>query len=226
MFHPFHKLPPELRHMIWTYAVEEPRVIRARALFDDAALDRHPKFSPIHDACHEARRVFLESRGLALPEAPTAFCLGVAWHPGRDYVMYQMLAGPTTASRVGEGEGEGGETGWDAANIDKAVSTWRKSLPGRGSVRNIICDREDFNAGCCLHTSPLIFCPHAASMARVVLFAQFPRVQTMRLIDGGLSPTESRQPRTWLWDIQRISTGWIVYESLIEGLGGLELELS
>lgn len=93
-FQLFSKLPQELRRMIWDYAVEEPHVAHARGFFDRAALEWvkrrddadgggdtntptptpaypstvvSPRFPPVHDACREARRIFLKSPGLALP---------------------------------------------------------------------------------------------------------------------------------------------------------------
>ncbi|KAK8086491.1 hypothetical protein PG994_001465 [Apiospora phragmitis] len=87
-FHPFPRLPPELRRMIWDYAVEAPRLVHTRGFYDQdkaRATEIHfvPKFPPLHDACHEGGRAFLESPGLVSETTG----LGVARYPKRDFLI-------------------------------------------------------------------------------------------------------------------------------------------
>ncbi|KAK8134456.1 hypothetical protein PG984_006468 [Apiospora sp. TS-2023a] len=160
MFYPFPKLPPELRHMIWTCAVEEPHVVHVRGLFDRRALEGlkcrnpdggdtlalstfvYPKFPPVHNVCREARRVFLESPGLVLPGAPSATGLGVAWHPERDFVLYHSvgpramlarLAASATSCHAEEGDKSNAEAeNWkEALDMDRL---WESILAWRYSV--------------------------------------------------------------------------------------------
>ncbi|KAK8077944.1 hypothetical protein PG996_004114 [Apiospora saccharicola] len=219
MFHSFPKLPPELRHMIWTYAVEEPHVVHARGLFDRAVLEGlkrrnpdggdtpvaaspaimlstpvYPKFPPVHNVCREARRVFLESPGLVLPEAPSATELGVAWHPERDFVLYHSVGPRAMLARLAACRAEGGDKNnaeaesWketlDMNRLWKSIHAWQYSIPGRESVRNIMFDLWDFNDGYAGYysTRPFAFYICIGSVVSWDLHYQFPRADTMLLV--------------------------------------------
>ncbi|KAK8076900.1 hypothetical protein PG996_003070 [Apiospora saccharicola] len=92
-FHLFPSLPPELRRAIWDYVVEEPRVVETCGLRDPKTgregdrLYVFPKFPPIYNVCHEARKAFVESTGLVSENRG----LGVAWHPERDILKCSYI---------------------------------------------------------------------------------------------------------------------------------------
>ncbi|KAK8009532.1 hypothetical protein PG991_012083 [Apiospora marii] len=105
---------------------------------DENRLRVYPRFPPVHDVCHEARKAFLESPGLVSEETG----LGVAWHPERDILMCHDLV---DGYRAGRGR-------WQFSWWDVIGHEWmpvncnaRKNpeFPGRHDVRHL---RFDFGA--------------------------------------------------------------------------------
>ncbi|KAK8094765.1 hypothetical protein PG997_001450 [Apiospora hydei] len=166
-FHQFSKFPPEIRRQIWEYVVEEPHVVHIRGFqkgggklakddratqilhnggectywyeSDENKLNVVPKFPPVHDVCHEARKAFLESPGL-IPETAG---LGVAWHPERDIVMcHSMAADPISGGGLRW-------SWWDVIGIDttprRCQARPHHDLPDCLDVRHLRFDLDEFH---------------------------------------------------------------------------------
>ncbi|KAK8133569.1 hypothetical protein PG984_005581 [Apiospora sp. TS-2023a] len=95
-FHLFPSLPPELRRVIWDFVIQEPQVIKTCGFWDRETkrwiesgekLHVFPKFPPVYDVCHEARKAFVDSPGLVSENTG----LEVAWHPERDVLKCSCI---------------------------------------------------------------------------------------------------------------------------------------
>ncbi|KAK7920569.1 hypothetical protein PG985_008591 [Apiospora marii] len=200
-FHFFSKLPPELRRMIWDYAVAEPRVVHTKGFYDRATkrwksrgtrITVYPRFSPLHDTCHEARRAFLASPGL-VRETDTEKGFGVAWHPDRDFLMCH----DTSANKRRRFE-YGYIPWWDA--IDLRNNDFRNGLqdPARGrySVRNIMFDLYQFHNIWTVTPGRRLFPNgHPTEDVEGNMIGGFPNARIMKLVPGAKFRPATRTTR-------------------------------
>ncbi|KAK8076899.1 hypothetical protein PG996_003069 [Apiospora saccharicola] len=161
----FSSLPPEIRRQIWDHVVEQPQLIHTNGFVDeerivqdqtstyiyyggdvktqwldtsDNQLRVYPRFPPVHDVCHEARKAFLESPGLVRETTG----LGVAWRPERDILMCHDLVVGDTGYRY--------EWSWWDVIANRYLPAHCKAprnpdIPGRYDVRHLRFVLDDFN---------------------------------------------------------------------------------
>ncbi|KAK8039697.1 hypothetical protein PG993_008108 [Apiospora rasikravindrae] len=196
-FHLFPQLPPELRLMIWAYVIEEPHIVHTWGLYDEETnqwvteipdevvdvvpkLRAFPKFPPVHNVCHEARRAFLESPGLVsdTTAAPGAG-FGVAWHPERDFLMCHGIS---------ERPERRDATPWwsvlDVCQCDwKDPKVWKDQVPGRYGVKNIMFDLIEYDMAYAIGRGDFVY-------MKWDLMCHFPQADTLALMVEPMSNTK------------------------------------